>query len=470
LKTTPGTRTEKMLAGLVLLAAGLDVAIIGGGIGGGAAAYYTSLLRNQTGGSKDTIRVFETRDYLGGRLKHTYIEGNTIELGGDAWSSANQYVLELCTALGINTTTSTLSDPITANIGVWDGGAFLPLERLLAGNTLSELRAALAEGGFLRALKQNYLLRGQGAGQGAAFRSVDAFLRPGSLDAWTTLNSSAYFGGRGIDVNVQTDFVEPLLRVIYDQGLSAHAFASLVALTSAVGSGSVAAGNSELVEALFARANAVVALNTTVTTVRALADGGYFVETALAGGGYRADKVVLACPIEFADIHFDNITLPPMQAREFEHWYVTVVRAAAIDPAYFGLPPTATVPENVLTKEGCASPFNVIQLEVALAQGDNLYKLFSNTDVQADLDQIFLGVSHVQVQHWPFTFPKLKPVAVPSAAGSAAASGYQPIVLHDEGSGGGILYLNTMESVASAMEGSVIAGRNAAMLIAQSEI
>jgi prenylcysteine oxidase / farnesylcysteine lyase len=463
-----------MLAGLgvVLLAAGLDVAIIGGGIGGGAAAYYTSLLRNQTDGGQDTIRVFETRDYLGGRLKHTYIEGNTIELGGDAWSSANQYVLELCAALGINTTTSTLSDPITANIGVWDGGAFLPLERLLAGNTLSELRAALAEGGFLRALKQNYALRGQGA----TFRSVDAFLRPGSLDAWTTLNSSAYFGGRGIDVNVQTDFVEPLLRVIYDQGLSAHAFASLVALTSAVGSGSVAAGNSELVAALFARANAVVALNTTVTTVRALADGGYFVETALAGGGFRADKVVLACPIEFADIRFDNITLPPMQAREFEHWYVTVVRAAAVDPAYFGLPPTATVPENVLTKAGCASasgspcPFNVIQLEVSLAQGDNVYKLFSNTDVQADLDHIFQGVSHVHVQHWPFTFPKLKPVAVPSAAGSAAVSGYQPIVLHDEGSGGGILYLNTMESVASAMEGSVIAGRNAAMLIAQSEI
>ena len=73
------------------------------------------------------------------------------------------------------------------------------------------------------------------------------------------------------------------------------------------------------------------------------------------------------------------------------------------------------------------------------------------------LPDIFLGISRVESQSWPYTFPKLVPVAKPL---DNNRSEYQPITLAP-----GIYYLNTMESVASAMEGSVIAGRNVAMLL-----
>jgi predicted NAD/FAD-dependent oxidoreductase len=91
-----------LLVAIIVLVLGTDckedvcerVAIIGAGIGGGAVAYYSSQLSNCT-----QLRVYESRDYIGGRLKHTHIAGNVIELGGDAWSTANEYVVELVKAL-----------------------------------------------------------------------------------------------------------------------------------------------------------------------------------------------------------------------------------------------------------------------------------------------------------------------------------------------------------------------------------
>jgi hypothetical protein len=96
-----------------------------------------------------------------------------------------------------------------------------------------------------------------------------------------------------------------------------------------------------------------------------------------------------------------------------------------------------------------------------LQDGTGLWKLFSNDDVRPHLTSIFLGLStdpaDTVVQHWNYTFPVLSPVN-----GSAGAPSYQPISLAD-----GVWYVNAMESVASAMEGSIIAGRNLALTLAQ---
>ena len=72
-----------------------DVCIVGAGIGGAAVAYFSNSRKS---------KVFEARDYVGGRLKHIELDGVTIELGGDAWSSANEYIEKIVKDLGINTT------------------------------------------------------------------------------------------------------------------------------------------------------------------------------------------------------------------------------------------------------------------------------------------------------------------------------------------------------------------------------
>jgi len=102
------------------------------------------------------------------------------------------------------------------------------------------------------------------------------------------------------------------MRVIYDQDLSAHAFSSLVAFTSIVGSGSVSNGNSRLVEALFDHSKARVYLNTTLTRVsRKQNDGGFVIESTRDGVSEirQTDRIVLATPFEYSSIDFGNITM-----------------------------------------------------------------------------------------------------------------------------------------------------------------
>jgi len=326
------------------------------------------------------------------------------------------------------------------------------LDAVLFEHPLSDGLAAAQELHFLQALRKNYQQRGE-----RPFCTVEEFLQPGHLDAFTSVSSSEYLTSKHVAQATQRQIAEPLMRVIYDQGLEAHAFATLVAFTSVVGAGSVTEGNSLLVEALLNSSRAQVSTQTTVRKVTRDPAGGFFVDTEKEGIVARShtDKVVLASPIEFLDIEFVNLTLAPVQPRKFEHWFVTVVQAAGVNPVYFGQAPGTVLAQNILTNRdatAAGTPFNVLQLDAILGPGRNVYKLFSNTELGEVVPMLFLNVTRVFTQVWPYTFPQLKPL---NSTGS-----YQPIMLSE-----GILYLNTMESVASAMEGSVIAGRNVAQLL-----
>ena len=211
------------------------------------------------------------------------------------------------------------------------------------------------------------------------------------------------------------------------------------------------------------RSTAEVHLSTAVQKITKLSNTTtlqYLIESTHKNGTtaqFQTDGVVLACPIEFSDIEFVNIPEAiAVLKRKFRHWYVTVVRAASVSRAYFNVSDDYQLPDSILTTVSSAqhTPFNVVQLEANLGTNDNLFKIFSNGDVQNVLAEIFVNVSSVTTQFWPYTFPELVPV---SSLGQ-----YQPIQLSE-----GMFYLNTMESVASAMEGSVIAGRNVAQLLKQ---
>jgi hypothetical protein len=110
---------------------------------------------------------------------------------------------------------------------------------------------------------------------------------------------------------------------------------------------------------------------------------------------------------------------------------------------------------DVLTTQSAdeTTPFNAIETELELDDGTRVFKIVSNQNVTDILDDLFLEVdkSSVLIQYWPYTFPVLHPTTTGQ---------FQPIQLAPN-----VWYLNTIESVASAMEGSIIAGRNVAMLI-----
>ncbi len=64
------------------------VLVVGAGIGGASTAYY---LR----GAAASVTVAERLPRIGGRLLSTTFHGSRVNLGGDAWADANEYMLEL---------------------------------------------------------------------------------------------------------------------------------------------------------------------------------------------------------------------------------------------------------------------------------------------------------------------------------------------------------------------------------------
>ena len=235
-----------------------------------------------------------------------------------------------------------------------------------------------------------------------------------------------------------------------------------------VGADSFDGGNSKLVERLFEASNASVSLRTTVNAVVARDDGTFeihsqtekelgFVQTRID----NVDAVILAAPYRFL-----NLTLPSqigrqpeLQPREFTHWYVTVVKARGLSEDYFGSNVSSYT--NLLTTENSTAPFNVIQqVTDPTSSGESCYwKLFSNSNISEHLEDIFVGaaVDDVIVQHWPYTFPLLRPT---QSAREPNETAFQPVTLME-----GIVYINGMESLASAMETSIIGGRNAAQIL-----
>ena len=83
------------------------------------------------------------------------------------------------------------------------------------------------------------------------------------------------------------------------------------------------------------------------------------------------------------------------------------------------------------------------------------------------LDGLFVGLHAAGTvrQHWPYTFARLNPFVATSSSKTEAEENavqqVQPVVLHPAG----CINANAMESISSAMEISVIGGRNAAHLL-----
>ena len=220
---------------------GPRVVVIGGGIGGAAFSYYLHKALPDA-----VVTLLESSERIGGRLRHTVMHNQTVELGGDAWSTAaNAYVVELAKEVGLGdrqprTRSRRQLDPVNLRLGTWTGSRLVDVEHVIETNLMSDLKGMVMESGFLGRLKLNYAERGAGT----AFDDIPGFLRYGSLDEYTRESASDWYRRKGVSSELQDLLLEPLSRVIYDQDLNAsHAFSSLVAVTSVLGAASFNPGN-----------------------------------------------------------------------------------------------------------------------------------------------------------------------------------------------------------------------------------
>ncbi len=136
------------------------------------------------------------------------------------------------------------------------------------------------------------------------------------------------------------------------------------------------------------------------------------------------DAVVIAAPLEFADIQFNDIELEEIAKtkRPYQEQYVTStldieslileVVTGTLNPHYFGITEDE-VPDAVLTIENSSLPFTSIGCKGVAKSNPKLkvYKVFSRKDVSEELlDSVFLNRTSTYRHFWAGTYPKLFPI------------------------------------------------------------
>ena len=465
--------------------------MVGGGISGSAASYYLQRMLLEKSQPPATICVYEANDRLGGRLKHTSFGGASVEEGGAAWTTGNHHMVELAKAMNMSTEsrTSLLEAAIISkipNVGVWNGSTMTNAVSMAVSEAVSVIRTAAIEAGFLLAVDANYHRQASGA----PFTSLDEFVSWGNLDRFTAISVNDYLSARGVGKELIDFGLVPLTRAIYNRNGGANAFATFASLTAELSHHSVSGGNYRLVEALLTNASAHVLLNFSVGQIvqqrpTTAADGqetaprfaikantppslrGGSSEHAECGDGASFDAVIIAAPLERTQIDFINVSLPPTASvdRGFTPWYVTLVKAADVNTSVLQ---KAAGGQSWSCKGNCfvlttangstpAAPYVCLQPLGKHGQygpgAGGVFMVYSDQSLLPDVERLFVNVTQRLEHHWPYTFAALPPITDPSTQA-------QPVVLAP-----GLYNANVLESIASAMEISVIGARNAAGLV-----
>ncbi|KAJ1952976.1 hypothetical protein EC988_003262 [Linderina pennispora] len=228
---------------------------------------------------------------------------------------------------------------------------------------------------------------------------------------------------------------------------------------------SVAGGNWQVFDRMIRESRATLNFNTTITAVQR--EGGKYT-LALGSNQTTAafDSVIIAAPLSVSGLDVLGQKDVPVK-------YVTMYVTFAIGVLRPGFFPPGTIPQLTVTTYHTTAPFNCLSilacLDDALAchQGTVLVKIFSHEPV--DLNAVFERVEWQREQRW-HSYPQLIPRNaryVQENGDHAYRSdrpGMPPIVM-DEHAGGGVYYVNGMESLFSTMESQTVAARHVVQLV-----
>jgi hypothetical protein len=162
------------------------------------------------------------------------------------------------------------------------------------------------------------------------------------------------------------------------------------------------------------------------------------------------DIVIVAAPLEFADIQFsdDIFKVSELRKREYQTTHVTVV-IGEINNSYFNI--NTSPPSTIGTIDNVSIPFRSISLKGVGKSNKKIYKLFSD-DVMEDgmLRKLFSKFEFAYRHAWK-AYPKLHPSLL-----------YYPPITFEAHQ---VYYLNAMEMPFSVIEVEMIAAKNIVNLI-----
>lgn len=246
-----------------------------------------------------------------------------------------------------------------------------------------------------------------------------------------------------------SELASAILYVNYGQPLSIH---SLVGSVACAGGDSdlwaVKNGNRELPSHLISASGATLQLSKPVTEVILNPDSTYTLKSSGSVLG-SFSHVVLAYPVEGtrSSITFTGFPKIPYTAsnRRYHRTVATIV-AGHVHSKYGSITDILTCDKsNFFTSISLLHPTILV-----VAEKYPVYKIFSPEPLtKTQLDSIFTEIQHVEVHDW-LAYPEYN--SIPPS--------FPPFVLASK-----LYYLNAVEWAASAIEMSLISGKNIALMI-----
>jgi predicted NAD/FAD-binding protein len=322
----------------------VTIAVIGAGIGGCSAAYFA---HKYLPSSK--VTVFEMENRIGGRVFTYTGEKMSIELGASFFNSNNKTIYGLVNEMGLKT--KKLEQIM--DIAVWNGTEitfkssqpmFYKLISLFKDYNLSVPKLLFLLRKASGKIKKLYKLQEKSPAE-----FWDLFENAG-LDQYYKVSFDKLLVDNGVDQTFINEVITPITRIIYSQNAGLGGFAGLSSLLSVYGEAvySLKDGNEVLPQKLLEVSNSNVELDSKVKSIEKTSNGSFRV---LVGDNASVfDVVVVAVPLEVADIAFDGIDNEKRQLREYQKIYIRLMKGT-VDLRYFNLDSSSRVPSIVLTSE-----------------------------------------------------------------------------------------------------------------------
>jgi predicted NAD/FAD-dependent oxidoreductase len=412
----------------------VNLAIIGAGIGGCSAAYFAHKYLPDS-----KVTVYEREDRVGGRVFTFNTKKMRNEIGASFFHPINRTVCGIVKEMNLNVTK--FEEPM--DIAVFDGteivfqsgqSKFFMMLKLLTKYKLNVLKILLslreAEGKI-----EKWYEKESPVEFWELFESVD-------LDEWYRMPFDQILAEMGVDKNFVDEMVTPITRIIYSQNAELGGFAGLTSLLGVYGESmySLEDGNDVLPKKLLEASNSKLKLGCKVESVEKTSKGSFRVSSKENASVF--DGVIVAAPLEVADISFDGVANQEKQAREYQKIYIKIMQGT-VDSRYFNLDASSKLPSIILTSKD-ADP--ITRFSINESAGDESWVTVTSTEPIGNslLDELFRNGRTILDHTWKAAYPVFKPIPkIPSTCLDK-----------------GLIYLNVMESAASSLESSAFAALN----------
>ncbi len=251
----------------------------------------------------------------------------------------------------------------------------------------------------------------------------------------------------GINRKIIDDLITPITRIIYSQNAEFGGFAGLTSLLGVYNGSmySLEDGNELLPRKLLEASGSKVELESKVNYIEKKSNGRF--QVLIGENSSVFDGIIVAAPLEGANIKFDGVPKQKYQERKYQKIYIKLLKGV-VNLKYFNLDTSSKLPSVILTSKE-ADPITRFSINKS-TKNESWMTITSTEPIGNDFVDEVLKKRRTFLDHtWSAAYPFFKPIQkIP------------PISIDN-----GLLYLNAIESATSSLETSTFAALQSIKII-----